>query len=701
MSINAYEKPLGKVFTPDYRFTIPSFQRAYIWKPENILQLISDLEEACTTPQTPYFLGSLILVREGDTSFSVIDGQQRLVSLSIIIAALRDLETDPEWMRLLDALIVEPGDKLRGIANEPRLTLRERDAAFFREYVQEGNLEALFDLSDQDWLSNAQRNITMNTKAAYDALQPLTEDERQRLASYLVNSVTLVIVITDDLDGAHRIFDVMNMRGLPLTPSDVFKAKALAGLPASAADAYATRWDDIMDPLGDNAPEVEEFFSYLHMIVTHKPGSGKLIGDFLAEVLHTYLANGTIPAFINKVLAPYAMAWRILARPSDTILPEEVRNILESLNDYRSHEWKPVAMWTLVHSYRNLSAPDTSPFMRIGAHAAHSNNTSAQAALDPHDRDRLIEVLTALERVTGIATLNRQDMTLRRGRATASIRDLDKGYPIRLVRGLSISADDRAGALVRLHGEMQGDNDLIRLLLIRANEQWAGQRLTRPRSLNALPIMPLDISKAASFAHWTQDQHDYWMYRLGNMALVQGAPDQLNKLNDYERRRNRMLVRPDSQRFPLTRQLDDFAECTPQMLHHRQEETIRLIAEYWDIRYDENHADLTAKDIEQLARDHAKSPERGSRRVTIAQVVAAGLLIPGETLVWERPRKGERWIATVTEHGKFRLEDGSEYSSPTAAARAAGGRSGGLDVWKRSSNGESLSDIWKEFRLRG
>lgn len=63
MAINATEKPLGKVFTPDYQLSIPSFQRAYIWKPENILQLISDLEEACKSPETPYFLGSLILVR--------------------------------------------------------------------------------------------------------------------------------------------------------------------------------------------------------------------------------------------------------------------------------------------------------------------------------------------------------------------------------------------------------------------------------------------------------------------------------------------------------------------------------------------------------------------------------------------------------------------------------------------------------------
>ena len=168
MAISAKELPLGKVFTPDFRFTIPSFQRAYIWKTENILQLVSDLDDACKSPGTPYFLGSLILVREGDNRYDVIDGQQRLVSLSIIIAVLRDLERDPDLMRQLDALLVEPGDKLRGIVTEPRLTLRERDAAFFREHVQEDNLESVFDMNDDDLATAAQRNIVANIRKTYD-----------------------------------------------------------------------------------------------------------------------------------------------------------------------------------------------------------------------------------------------------------------------------------------------------------------------------------------------------------------------------------------------------------------------------------------------------------------------------------------------------------------------------------------------------
>ena len=70
MAISATEKPLGKVFTSDYQLTIPSFQRAYTWQAENIEQLVNDLQDACADPDTPYFLGSLILVKDGPMLFA-------------------------------------------------------------------------------------------------------------------------------------------------------------------------------------------------------------------------------------------------------------------------------------------------------------------------------------------------------------------------------------------------------------------------------------------------------------------------------------------------------------------------------------------------------------------------------------------------------------------------------------------------------
>ena len=315
MSISATEKPLGKIFTSDYRFVIPSFQRAYTWQTENIAQLVTDLQDACHDPDTPYFLGSLILVHDGQTKYQVIDGQQRLISLSIIISVLRDLEDDPELVESLNDLIVEPGDKLRGIKAEPRLKLRERDTNFFRMYVQEGDLEGLFDLRDNDIESHAQRNIAINTRQVFDELAKMPTQDRRAFASYLVNEVTLVIVTTDDLAGAHRIFDVMNMRGVPLTASDVFKARTIAEISPAARNAYASRWDDIMDPLGDDAQTLEEFFSDIHLIISHKAVCTQLLEEFRKDVLKPFVKKQNVISFIDDLLAPYANAWRIIVSP--------------------------------------------------------------------------------------------------------------------------------------------------------------------------------------------------------------------------------------------------------------------------------------------------------------------------------------------------------------------------------------------------
>ena len=700
MSINATEKPLGKVFTSDYRFVIPSFQRAYTWQTENVEQLVNDLQDACTHPETPYFLGSLILVKDGHGKYQVIDGQQRLISLSIIIAVLRDLEDDPDLIDALSGLILEPGDKLRGIKAEPRLKLRERDAGFFRMYVQEGDLEGLFDLRDNDIASHAQRNIALNTRQVFDMLATMPAKERRRFASYLVNAVTLVIVTTDDLAGAHRIFDVMNMRGVPLTASDVFKARTIAEISSAARNAYATRWDDIMDPLGDDAGTLEEFFSDLHLIVSHKAVCARLLDEFRKDVLKPYAKKHNTIAFIDELLAPYANAWRMLEHPTDMSLPDNVVALLVSLNDYPTTDWKPVAMWALVNSIRNLGDADIRIFAAPGSHTtAHDATDRAETPLQLHDIDRLRGILAALERVTGIDSLNRQSPLARRTRAAGAIRDLDKNRTLQQIRGFLITDEDRRTALAHLRGELQTSPAMKKLLLIRANEQKAGHRITRPRSLKAMPILPEQVGKTSDFAAWSETARDHWTNRIGNLALTQANESQMAPLSAYAQRRDRMLLSASSRRFPLTAELGDIAECTPQTLQCRQDETIRLIADHWNIRYDAEHTDLSALSEEALTVGTAKDSPT-SKRVTIKQVLAAGLLIPGETLVWNRPRKGERWIAIVTAEGRLRMDDGKEYGTPTAAARSVGGKSAGLNVWKRTSNGQKLSDVWKAYRLR-
>lgn len=90
--LDAGEHPLGKVFSSDFEFAIPDYQRPYSWGTEQALQLLDDLNGAIDRdPDEPYFLGSLVLVRDNGRRAEVIDGQQRLTTLSILFAVMRDL----------------------------------------------------------------------------------------------------------------------------------------------------------------------------------------------------------------------------------------------------------------------------------------------------------------------------------------------------------------------------------------------------------------------------------------------------------------------------------------------------------------------------------------------------------------------------------------------------------------------------------
>ena len=77
-SIEAGEHPLHKIFSSDYEFNIPDFQRPYSWGPEQALTLLTDIcESAKSDSDAPYCLGSIVLVKEdGKAQADVIDGQQ-------------------------------------------------------------------------------------------------------------------------------------------------------------------------------------------------------------------------------------------------------------------------------------------------------------------------------------------------------------------------------------------------------------------------------------------------------------------------------------------------------------------------------------------------------------------------------------------------------------------------------------------------
>jgi hypothetical protein len=108
----------------------------------------------------PYFLGSIVLIKGNSADAQVVDGQQRLTTLTILLSVLRSLGSSEDKSELT-GYIYQKGKRLEGTKDQPRLTLRPKDQPFFWDYIQyEDGLEKLNGSAGN--LSDSQKNIRNN-----------------------------------------------------------------------------------------------------------------------------------------------------------------------------------------------------------------------------------------------------------------------------------------------------------------------------------------------------------------------------------------------------------------------------------------------------------------------------------------------------------------------------------------------------------
>lgn len=211
------------------KYTIDYFQREYKWQQFHIEQLIADLETSFFLNYDPsherqevsnynsYYLGPIVLSNK-DGKRSVIDGQQRLTSLTIFLIYLNNLQKDLPKTINLDALIYSEtyGEK------SFNLDVPERKNC----------LDALY-LTGEYTVKDSDDETVKNIAERYDDIQELFPDELKGAAlpffiDWLIQNVVLVVITAYSDDNAYTIFETMNDRGLNLTPSEMLKGYLLS-----------------------------------------------------------------------------------------------------------------------------------------------------------------------------------------------------------------------------------------------------------------------------------------------------------------------------------------------------------------------------------------------------------------------------------------------------------------------------------------
>lgn len=370
MDLRADKKSLRKLLgMEDEQFRIPHYQRPYSWTSEQVDDLWDDLTENASTG---HFLGSLVLASEDDTKPQVIDGQQRLTTLMMILAALRDacvergMDKDAQriqtrltanyfadgdarykfktgavnWPIFRDFVLREPDDpKRQGIESESTLPghVRERNALLisnFRRLVSHltDKLASLDDAAQRAWLAGFTRD--------------------------LMDRVELVVIEVKQLADAFLLFETLNDRGLQLSAADLLKSHLLGQFAKAYSseeevDEAAVQWDGMLEDLGA-AVDVSRFLR--HYLLGYQQAVKKdEVFDHFKDLIRKH-----DPQWVLDELRAVARIYGELETPS-RVAHTPTRAVLEDLQTLRA----TTCYIALLPARRYLSESDFINFARL------------------------------------------------------------------------------------------------------------------------------------------------------------------------------------------------------------------------------------------------------------------------------------------------------------------------------------------------
>ena len=289
--MKATEANLLKFLRKSPQFVIPIYQRNYSWTEAQCRQLWADLMRAGRDDKVKaHFIGSIVYVERGlstvttEEALLVIDGQQRLTTSTLLIAALAEHFKTHNVAELLDAFSFK---KLR---NYYLINPDEDGDRHYKLILSETDKDTLLALlKDTPMPAQASTRITEN----YALFQSLIEEHQQELEAICQGLAKLVIVdvaLDRSQDNPQLIFESMNSTGLELSQADLIRNYILMGLePKLQTELYNTYWRPMEKAFGQ-AAYVVHFDAFMRHYLTTKTGE-------IPNVREVYLA---FKAFAQK-----------------------------------------------------------------------------------------------------------------------------------------------------------------------------------------------------------------------------------------------------------------------------------------------------------------------------------------------------------------------------------------------------------------
>lgn len=283
------------------RFIIPVYQRNYDWKTENCKQLYDDLIKVIKNKRRSHFFGSLVSVYEPsgrNTEFLVIDGQQRLTTVSLLFLAMYNL---------IDAAVIVPNDSSLGkqIYEDFLVDKYQPEETRIKLKPVKNDQKAFGKLFSSVDEHIRESNLTTNYNYFYERIQKqeITIDE----LFDAIYSLEIINITLNNEDNPQLIFESLNSTGLDLSEGDKIRNFILMGLPSKEQDEYYDKyWNRIEECTKyDVSSFVRDYLSVKQMAI---PSQKKIYISF-----KEYVEQQSIEAEeLLKELLSYAKRYEIL-----------------------------------------------------------------------------------------------------------------------------------------------------------------------------------------------------------------------------------------------------------------------------------------------------------------------------------------------------------------------------------------------------
>ncbi|MCV0367814.1 MULTISPECIES: DUF262 domain-containing HNH endonuclease family protein [Filomicrobium] len=543
---------VSELLSGRYTFRLPWFQRAYAWQTQHISRLLANVVAAMRGGASHYMLGKVMLATSGTgTDTALVDGQQRLLSLTILFAVLRDLEADANEQEWLQALIADPISDADMTRPAYRLAPQAALSEFLEAHVQCPGSTSVEPEEDRMSLSETEQNVVENRDHLRSELTSgdVSDAERRDLARFLASKCYVVVSTTDGEEQAWEMLRVEEETRLAFNETAYAKASLLGVMPADQRTRSSVLWDECEHILG--SADTHALLGHVRTLHMRKRSSAPLETD----ICRNFALNRAGAAFMEDVFLPHARSLAAIRLPNaaaQALAPKIVAAITK-MSWVNDQVWVPAALHWM--STRGVDDPAAELFFRRLERLVW---VMRLAGVDPdRQENRIIRLLRQIDTVADVTAMRELDIE---GRL--------RNPALKALRSVSFRAKKFSPVVLRRLSVELGD-DIVEL----SNDETLTIEHILPLSPPPDRLWHQDFRSRAFVKAYTN--------RLGNLTLLTFDENQQAGSSDWDVKRTVLA----NSRVALSRQAAEQAQWRIAEIDARTERLIATLFTAWELPF--------------------------------------------------------------------------------------------------------------------